>query len=87
MPNKPPSPCVGVCKFKRAGHCVGCSMTKDQKAAYKKLKKAAHRRAFIALVAAQQTMMGGFGHWDRLYDKKCRKKGLANPVPKLRDVS
>lgn len=86
MANSPPSPCVGVCKFKRAGHCVGCSMTKDQKAAFKKLKKSAHRRAFIELVVAQQAMMGGFDHWDRLYDRRCSKKNLPNPVAKLRDV-
>lgn len=86
MPDTPPSPCVGVCKFKRAGHCVGCSMTKDQKAAFKKMKKPGHRRAYIELVTAQQSVMGGFSHWDKLYDKKCRKKGVSNPSQKLRDV-
>ncbi|MEM6670690.1 MAG: DUF1289 domain-containing protein, partial [Pseudomonadota bacterium] len=28
MSEKLPSPCIDVCKFRRAGHCIGCSMTK-----------------------------------------------------------
>ena len=30
MAKKLPSPCIDVCKFRRAGHCIGCSMTKSR---------------------------------------------------------
>ncbi|WP_308918117.1 DUF1289 domain-containing protein [Jannaschia sp. LMIT008] len=79
---KTPSPCIGVCKFKRPGpagaHCIGCSMTKDQK----RLGKAAKGRAmaaFVALVVAQQQAMGRYRHWRPAYLKRCLKKGV--PVP------
>lgn len=72
-----PSPCIGVCKFRRAGHCIGCSMTKDQKKAFKKLKKPALQAGFIQLVMAQQTLMGAYRHWDAAYARRCRKKGLS----------
>lgn len=71
---KVPSPCIDVCKFKRDGHCIGCSMTKPQKSAFKKLDKNSHRAAFVELVVAQQTVMGGYKHWEPAYDTKCRKK-------------
>ena len=29
------SPCIDICKFKREGHCIGCSMTKAQKSTFK----------------------------------------------------
>ena len=38
MSKKTPSPCIDVCKFRREGHCIGCSMTKAQKSMFKKLK-------------------------------------------------
>ena len=81
---KTPSPCIGVCKFRRPGpggalHCIGCSMTKDQKRASKALKKDALRRAFVDLVVAQQTVMGRYGHWAEAYAKRCRRKGAKPP--------
>ncbi|WP_208352190.1 DUF1289 domain-containing protein [Pseudaestuariivita rosea] len=72
--SKTPSPCIDVCKFKRAGHCIGCSMTKDQKSMFKSLKKEKHREAFIDLVVAQQENMGKYDHWQAAYVKKCKKK-------------
>ncbi|WP_136441678.1 DUF1289 domain-containing protein [Pacificoceanicola onchidii] len=71
---KQPSPCIGVCKFKREGHCIGCSMTKAQKSAFKELKKDRHREAFVELVMAQQSMLGRYKHWEASYEKRCRKK-------------
>lgn len=81
MSQKPPNPCIGVCKFKRAGHCVGCSMTKAQKALYKSLKKNGHKAAFIQMLQAQQEQLGKFDHWNTIYDRKCRKKGASCRVP------
>ncbi|SEK61755.1 hypothetical protein SAMN05421666_0748 [Roseovarius nanhaiticus] len=74
---KIPSPCIDVCKFKRDGHCIGCSMTKAQKSAFKALEKNAHREAFVELVVAQQAVMGRYAHWEPAYEKKCRKKNVS----------
>ena len=71
---KVPSPCIDVCKFKRDGHCIGCSMTKAQKSAFKALSSASHREAFVELVVAQQAIMGRYAHWQTAYEKKCCKK-------------
>lgn len=80
MSKKTPSPCIGVCKFKREGHCIGCSMTKTQKSMYKKLKKPAHCEAFVKMLGAQQEVMGKYSHWDVVFDRKCRKKNTRNPI-------
>lgn len=78
--SKIPSPCIKVCKFKRDGHCIGCSMTKAQKAMFKTLKKETHQRAFLDLLVHQQNDMGKFSHWAAAYRKRCDKKGVAPPV-------
>ena len=75
--SKVPSPCIDVCKFKRNGHCIGCSMTKAQKSAFKALKTDTHREAFVELVVAQQAVMGRYAHWEKAFDKKCRKKNVS----------
>ena len=46
---KIPSPCIGVCKFRREGHCIGCSMTKAQKKLAKSIKKPEQQDAFLTL--------------------------------------
>jgi len=74
--SKTPSPCIGVCKFKRAGHCIGCSMTKDQKSMFKRLKKDRYRDAFVLMLVAQQQKLGKYTHWARVYAKKCAKKNV-----------
>jgi len=78
--SKLPSPCIDVCKFKRNGHCIGCSMTKAQKSAFKSLKKDAHREAFVELVVAQQAVLGRYTHWQQAYEKKCHKKNVSLKV-------
>ncbi|MEM7058140.1 MAG: DUF1289 domain-containing protein [Pseudomonadota bacterium] len=74
--SKLPSPCIDVCKFKRGGHCIGCSMTKAQKKTFKKLKKEKHRKAFLAMLVGQQLDLGKYTHWQRAYARKCTKKGV-----------
>ena len=84
-----PSPCIGVCKFRRPGpagaHCIGCSMTKEQKRLAKAARKGGAKKgggamaAFVALVVAQQEQMGRYRHWRPAYMKRCLKKGA--PVP------
>ncbi|MEP3346283.1 MAG: DUF1289 domain-containing protein [Litoreibacter sp.] len=71
---KTPSPCIDVCKFKREGHCLGCSMTKVQKSLFKELKKNSHRTAFVEMVVTQQGSMGQYDHWNQAYIKKLKKK-------------
>jgi predicted Fe-S protein YdhL (DUF1289 family) len=79
MTKKTPSPCIDVCKFRRAGHCIGCSMTKAQKSMFKKLKKPAHQQAFVDMLLAQQDVMGKYSHWAPRYARKCLKKGVKPP--------
>ena len=71
--SKKNSPCIGVCKFKRDGHCIGCSMTKKQKEMSKKLKEPKQTEAFFAMLVAQQEEMGGYGHWQGAYERKKKR--------------
>lgn len=74
-----PSPCIDVCKFKRQGHCIGCSMTKAQKSMFKALKKDSHRAGFVQMLMAQQDRLGKYAGWRVAYAKKCTKKGAQAP--------
>lgn len=84
MPKRP-TPCIGVCEFKRAGpagrHCIACSMTKDQKKLSKRARKPAEAEGFLALVMAQQAAMGRYAHWRPAFLMRCLKKGA--PVPEV----
>jgi predicted Fe-S protein YdhL (DUF1289 family) len=77
---KVPSPCIHVCKFKLAGHCVGCGMTKKQKKNFKRLKGRKAKRAFIAALRVQQSEIGLKTNWERAYRRRCEKKGLECPL-------
>lgn len=77
MGDKVPSPCIDVCKFKREGHCIGCSMTKKQKKQYKKLDGRKAKRSFVVDLFAQQQKLGKYAHWAVAYRRKCAKKGVA----------
>ena len=82
---KTASPCLDICKFRRQGpagrHCIGCSMTKAQKALAKKAKTPKGMAAFVVLVMAQQSQMGGYAHWRGAYIARALKKG--RPVPRV----
>ncbi|MFS4439292.1 DUF1289 domain-containing protein [Paracoccaceae bacterium GXU_MW_L88] len=78
--SKIPSPCISVCKFRREGHCIGCSMTKAQKSMFKSLKKKKFQIAFVEMLAAQQAHMGKYHAWPEVYARKCAKKGVKNPA-------
>jgi predicted Fe-S protein YdhL (DUF1289 family) len=77
--SKTPSPCIDVCKYKREGRCIGCSMTKAQKSLFKELKKDKHRVAFVEMLVSQQAAMGKYGGWKVAYAKKLKKKGVTLP--------
>ena len=73
---KVPSPCIDVCKYKYKNHCIGCSMTKIQKKTFKKLSTMNQKKDFLNFIINQQTFLGRFKHWEKVYEKKCIKKGL-----------
>ncbi|MEL6980321.1 MAG: DUF1289 domain-containing protein [Pseudomonadota bacterium] len=78
MGDKIPSPCIDVCKFKRAGHCIGCSMTKPQKKQFKKLSGSKARKRFVSELTEQQERLGKYTHWTVAYRKKLEKKGVTS---------
>ncbi|MEO1331496.1 MAG: DUF1289 domain-containing protein [Pseudomonadota bacterium] len=80
MGAKVPSPCIDVCKFKRAGHCIGCAMTKPQKKTFKSLDGKKERSAFVEDLYKQQQRLGKYSHWLKAYGRKCEKKGVDCPV-------
>ena len=46
---------------------------------FKSLKKARMKQAFIKMLCAQQETLGGYGHWEKAYDRK-RGKGAHRPM-------
>jgi len=80
MSKKIPSPCIDVCKFRRAGHCIGCGMTKKQKKTFKSIDGSKKRLRFIAMLMEQQGELGGYPMWPRAYRKVCRKKSEDCPL-------
>jgi uncharacterized protein len=79
---KLPSPCIDVCKYKRGGHCIACSMTEIQKKIFKSLDKTSHKAEFIEMVWHQQQRLGSYGHWLIAYERECRRKGTTWTPPK-----
>ncbi|WP_102960950.1 DUF1289 domain-containing protein [Mangrovicella endophytica] len=80
---KAPSPCIGVCKFRDAGHCVGCRMTKPEKKAFKRLRKKEKRKAFLIELVQRLEAAGRYAYWSRMYRRRCEKKDADCPLDKL----
>lgn len=74
-----PSPCIGVCDYRRRGHCLGCSMTRAQKRLFNGLKKPEQRAEFIEMLREQQSLMGRYDHWLGAYSRKRAEAGLTVP--------
>ena len=55
-------------------------MTKEQKKRFKKLDGKKKRLKFVSALLEQQSELGKYRHWLIAYDRKCRKKGVENPV-------
>ena len=51
-------------------------MTKIQKKTFKKLSTINQKKDFLNFIINQQTFLGRFKHWEKVYEKKCIKKGL-----------
>ena len=69
---KVPSPCIGVCKFKNGGYCIGCGMRKKQKKKFKRLDGRKAKLAFIAALRLQQLDIGLKTNWERAYRRRGR---------------
>lgn len=80
MTKKVPSPCIGVCKFKDAGHCIACAQTKRQKKMFKKLKSRKKRLKHLSVLLEQQDTLGGRPKWARIYRRLCARKGIECPL-------
>lgn len=80
MGAKVPSPCVGVCKFKLHGHCIGCGMKKKQKKSFKKLDGKKAKLKFLRRLVEQQQAIGLKANWLRAYRRRCEKKGADCPI-------
>jgi hypothetical protein len=77
------SACIDVCTYKQGGRCTGCTMTRRQKAKFKKMKSGASKQAFLHGLVAQLQDYGKYESWARAYRKKCKKKGAACFLDKL----
>ncbi len=76
-----PSPCVDVCKYKRQGRCIGCSMTKAEKDAFPRHGGGGAKKAFIeGLIGrlAESTRNPAF--WVMAYRRKCEMEGVTCPI-------
>ena len=72
--SKKTSPCIGICKFYRDGHCIGCSMTKSQKSISKNIREPREREDFLASLVMQQNELGGYESWELQYRQKIKAK-------------
>ncbi len=83
MAKKVPSPCIGICKFKVEGHCIGCGQTKKQKKKFKSLRSKKKREKLLRTVLGQQRLIGGRLRWERVYRRRCAKKGMPCPLDSM----
>ncbi|MEF2552564.1 DUF1289 domain-containing protein [Aurantimonas sp. A2-1-M11] len=83
-----PSPCVDICKYKRQGRCVGCSMTKAEKQAFPSSGGAAQKREFIeTLITRLQESARNPAFWVMSYRRKCEREGVPCPIPSEDDAA
>ena len=76
-----PSPCIDVCKYKRQGRCVGCSMTKAEKDGFPRGGGGAAKRQFFeALIARLEAEHKNPAFWALSYRRKCAREGVPCPL-------
>lgn len=76
-----PSPCVDVCKYKRAGRCVGCMMTKLEKDTFPAHGGAeTKRRFFEGLMDRLRSEHKNPAFWAIAYRRKCEREGVECPI-------
>ncbi|KAB0677069.1 DUF1289 domain-containing protein [Aureimonas leprariae] len=76
-----PSPCIDICKYKRQGRCVGCSMTKLEKDTFPRSGSGeAKRRFFETLLARLESEHKNPAFWIMSYRRKCEREGVECPL-------
>ena len=76
-----PSPCVDICKYKRQGRCVGCSMTQMEKQAFPHSGGAEAKKAFLETLMARLAETGrNPAFWVMSYRRKCERDGVPCPL-------
>ncbi|MBC8131106.1 MAG: DUF1289 domain-containing protein [Rhizobiaceae bacterium] len=76
-----PSPCVDVCKYKRQGRCIGCSMTKEEKQAFPRSGSGEAKKAFIeGLMERLAGSTRNPAFWVMSYRRKCEMEGVGCPI-------
>ncbi|MEN3793107.1 DUF1289 domain-containing protein [Fulvimarina sp. MAC3] len=76
-----PSPCIDVCKYKRKGRCIGCSMTKLEKQMFPQSGSAEQKKAFIeSLMANLEDIGRNPAFWAYTYRHKCEREGVPCPI-------
>ncbi|WP_152047991.1 DUF1289 domain-containing protein [Aureimonas psammosilenae] len=76
-----PSPCIDICKYKRQGRCVGCSMTKMEKDSFPRSGSGeAKKRFFETLLARLEAEHKNPAFWIMSYRRKCELEGVPCPL-------
>ncbi len=76
-----PSPCVDVCKYKRAGRCVSCMMTKAEKDSFPRSGSAEAKKAFFdGLMERLRSEHKNPAFWAIAYKRKCEREGVPCPL-------
>lgn len=75
-----PSPCIDICKYKRQGRCVGCTMTKAEKDGFPRSGDAARKRDFFRGLLERLANERNPAFWAGAYRRKCEKEGVACPL-------
>lgn len=76
-----PSPCIDVCKYKRQGRCIGCSMTKLEKQMFPQSGSADQKKAFIETLMENLDKIGrNPAFWAYTYRHKCEREGVPCPI-------
>ena len=76
-----PSPCIDVCKYKRQGRCIGCSMTKMEKQTFPHSGAPEQKKAFIeGLIARLEEIGRNPVFWAYTYRHKGEREGVPCPV-------
>ena len=78
-----PSPCVNVCKYKRQGRCVGCTMTKAEKDAFPQSGSGPMKKAFIMGLIERVSKERNPAFWAIAYRRKCDRAGVPCPLDTL----
>lgn len=74
-----PSPCIDICKYKRQGRCVGCTMTKAEKQSYPAAGGAGLKKAFFDQLLERISEQRNAAFWVTAYRRKCEREGVPCP--------